>query len=375
MRGTLCSVMSLSLCFGIIPAYAGNTNSTSHTLGTSGDHPRVCGEHHNCSILCSALLGSSPRMRGTQHCPSVRRATVWIIPAYAGNTCATIGRMTKWWDHPRVCGEHLNAVAGGNADTGSSPRMRGTLGFSATNANDAGIIPAYAGNTLVYVSRESVVRDHPRVCGEHAPTGTQAQTPTGSSPRMRGTLLRPLLKSRVVGIIPAYAGNTSCKPLNQNTLPGSSPRMRGTLSSSSLRPRSTGIIPAYAGNTQLIVLGKWNRRDHPRVCGEHFVVVRRGIQIKGSSPRMRGTRSGWRRRFVRLGIIPAYAGNTCLPPDEWPHARDHPRVCGEHYSMKKKEQVLSGSSPRMRGTPLRTYPRTHEPGIIPAYAGNTPCSR
>ena len=33
---------------------------------------------------------------------------------------------------------------------------------------NAGIIPAYAGNTYARPKRATGTRDHPRVCGEHA---------------------------------------------------------------------------------------------------------------------------------------------------------------------------------------------------------------
>ena len=71
---------------GIIPAYAGNTNSVSHTLGTSGDHPRVCGEHIAFVPAITVVVGSSPRMRGTLHDWPIQVVVEGIIPAYAGNT-------------------------------------------------------------------------------------------------------------------------------------------------------------------------------------------------------------------------------------------------------------------------------------------------
>ena len=50
---------------------------------------------------------------------------------------------------------------------GSSPRMRGTP-FRITEINwQIGIIPAYAGNTLIFTRASIRRRDHPRVCGEH----------------------------------------------------------------------------------------------------------------------------------------------------------------------------------------------------------------
>ena len=86
--------------------------------------------------------------------------------------------------------------------------------------------------------------------------------------------------------------------------------MRGTLAVCNFESRATGIIPAYAGNTQRNRGKRLDRWDHPRVCGEHFTVTIPEAFNSGSSPRMRGTHRllGIMYSFIR--IIPAYAGNT-----------------------------------------------------------------
>ena len=147
--------------------------------------------------------------------------------------------------------------------------------------------------------------------------------------------------------------------------------MRGTLARvGHLRPQS-GIIPAYAGNTSCRKCGCVPRWDHPRICGEHQFSNVHGRQQRGSSPHMRGTHSRWKTAAVPLGIIPAYAGNTCRYIRHWFSARDHPRICGEHIASNKLYNRPSGSSPHMRGTPGARYAVWHYAGIIPAYAGNT----
>ena len=177
--------------------------------------------------------------------------------------------------------------------------MRGTRRAHIVIVGLLGIIPAYAGNTWLDCERWSANWDHPRVCGEHA------------------TNLRP-----------------------NGRYQGSSPRMRGTLDGVSGDRRVQGIIPAYAGNTSVQERRPVEGGDHPRVCGEHIypLSVRNGWQ--GSSPRMRGTPRLPRPVERGTGIIPAPFGST-------------------------------GSSPRMRGTLLLANIRPLEYGIIPAYAGNT----
>ena len=188
--------------------------------------------------------------------------------------------------------------------------MRGTHMFGIGGVGGKGIIPAYAGNTLLLILKIWATRDHPRVCGEHWLGSDRWVFVLGSSPRMRGT--------HVDGV--------------------------GLL-------RHLGIIPAYAGNTRIQFSERSHRWDHPRVCGEHIAWHMPRYGYMGSSPRMRGTRKHCQHRFQRNRIIPAYAGNTKPAEDRPTYLRDHPRVCGEHYAVEKDVRGSAGSSPRMRGTP------------------------
>ena len=86
--------------------------------------------------------------------------------------------------------------------------MRGTLESRRCMDDLPGIIPAYAGNTLNVIRMCLIMWDHPRVCGEHIPVNTARHVKQGSSPRMRGTHADRKPEVYVEGIIPAYAGNT-----------------------------------------------------------------------------------------------------------------------------------------------------------------------
>ena len=289
MRGTPSWPVSSPSRRGIIPAYAGNTRFHASLFTPSGDHPRVCGEHPCCALTMRPKSGSSPRMRGTPTAATPPRRSSGIIPAYAGNTRQQPRRCRQNRDHPRVCGEHPNGKVVALTTSGSSPRMRGTLVVPLQHVPRAGIIPAYAGNTRLTVSLLTVSWDHPRVCGEHFLGICKTARIMGSSPRMRGTLGRAF---RPVGV--------------------------------------SGIIPAYAGNTQWDSGSFGELRDHPRVCGEHQVLSSRQFQQRGSSPRMRGTPALMLDADGLAGIIPAYAGNTTVFDRRHQRRRDHPRVCGEH---------------------------------------------
>ena len=73
---------------------------------------------------------------------------------------------------------------------------------------------------------------------------------------------------------------------------------------------AAGIIPADAGSTgdshTVFVL----RKDHPRGCGEHYILALLLILPLGSSPRMRGALSILLSGGHLTRIIPADAGST-----------------------------------------------------------------
>ena len=127
--------------------------------------------------------------------------------------------------------------------------------------------------------------------------------------------------------------------------------MRGTRIRAERIKDILGIIPAYAGNTPRVRRNVENTGDHPRVCGEHEC----------------GDESVW----GNVGIIPAYAGNTVFYVPGMICLGDHPRVCGEHGCADRRSVYFQGSSPRMRGTLRDVLDDGVFYGIIPAYAGNT----
>ena len=71
------------------------------------------------------------------HCPATikmgnrrayRTSSGRFIPACAGNTVAAARKLRRPPVHPRVCGEHEALKDFSAAETGSSPRVRGTPG-------------------------------------------------------------------------------------------------------------------------------------------------------------------------------------------------------------------------------------------------------
>ena len=173
---------------------------------------------------------------------------------------------------------------------------------------------------------------------------------TGSSPRVRGTLAAQGGVAAVGGIIPACAG-TPCYRRRGSDRNGIIPACAGTPCYRRRGSDRNGIIPACAGNTGRRCGCHEHVRDHPRVCGEHKLSLRKPYGAPGSSPRVRGTRSFDDPVHRQRGIIPACAGNTGSSLVRWVRS--------------------SGSSPRVRGTLPRPVHRADHEGIIPACAGNT----
>ena len=147
-------------------------------------------------------------MRGARPCFLLALWSAGIIPAYAGSTWSAVEKYTPGWDHPRVCGEHQGIVQSPHAFQGSSPRMRGALEVDTKLLVGVGIIPAYAGSTRLRVFARIRCDHHPRVCGEHSNAMALPSIPLGSSPRMRGARTQTHASGMRTGIIPAYAGST-----------------------------------------------------------------------------------------------------------------------------------------------------------------------
>ena len=133
---------------GIIPAGAGLTTDGVARADKARDHPRGCGAHVPLPAAATSALGSSPRVRGSPIPFSCDIDCHGIIPAGAGLTMRCGLTQSISWDHPRGCGAHLLLLTSCRPPQGSSPRVRGSLGFCSTVNNGLGIIPAGAGLTL-----------------------------------------------------------------------------------------------------------------------------------------------------------------------------------------------------------------------------------
>ncbi len=208
--------------------------------------------------------------------------------------------------------------------------MRGKGRRELRTRNRRRIIPAHAGKSKFAIDPQAENRDHPRSCGEKAILASRAQAQAGSSPLMRGK---------------DYSDFVSKVHLR--------------------------IIPAHAGKRWELKYLFWEKRDHPRSCGEKEDLFELQAWGKGSSPLMRGKANRGAEVSFFGRIIPAHAGKSAQRSLNWPLIRDHPRSCGEKNLRMRRSNRVPGSSPLMRGKDHYGGPERLARRIIPAHAGKS----
>ena len=72
------------------------------------------------------------------------------------------------------------------------------------------------------------------------------------------------------------------------------------------------------------------------------------FRVLGSPPRVREPRNPAKVSVTKSGITPACAGTTSSKPSRTVVYRDHPRVCGNHFILPNKFDGVAGSPPRVR---------------------------
>ena len=180
----------------------------------------------------------------------------------------------------------------------------------------------------MYGCRLALLEVYPRVCGGTCRSGTPASPARGLSPRVRG--------------------NREAGPRGHD------------------RP---GSIPACAGEPPSSSANSSLREVYPRVCGGTLIPAIVRADLDGLSPRVRGNLTGGTFRLLRVGSIPACAGEPGDCHDRQRMAGVYPRVCGGTRQAGGLLDQVQGLSPRVRGN---RDCRRHKPirlGSIPACAG------
>ena len=127
MRGKEKRIISFTFDLRITPAYAGKRPVVAAVLNRVRDHPRLCGEKFVKSFKHVRTPGSPPPMRGKAICRRMMKNAGRITPAYAGKSQLIVVFQNLLWDHPRLCGEKLEAYMAQQKASGSPPPMRGKV--------------------------------------------------------------------------------------------------------------------------------------------------------------------------------------------------------------------------------------------------------
>ena len=272
-------------------------------------------------------------------------------------------------------------MGGGNARrfsmsthrAGLSPRGRGKHQRVAAGERALRSIPAWAGETIGHRKTPAASKVYPRVGGGNAAVKSSPQIAHGLSPRGRGKrswrdMCAPLPRS-----IPAWAGETSAAVAYEYLPPvyprvgggnrdagvrlqpglGLSPRGRGKRLPFLHRGIRLGSIPAWAGETPSNSICGIFTPVYPRVGGGNTCSQAGQGRGRGLSPRGRGKRVGGGPPRPPTRSIPAWAGETNRHPQRARGGEVYPRVGGGNPYHGGRAQPPGGLSPRGRGKPTR----------------------
>ena len=167
VRELLAPFLSFTSPRRITPACAGITSFTRESIDGVEDHPRVCGNYIDSFYSCAFKPGSPPRVRELLFRRLHSSARYRITPACAGITTAEAKDEKKGQDHPRVCGNYVNAWDLVRLHKGSPPRVRELQTKVAPTKTYERITPACAGITGHGSHGQTEHQDHPRVCGNY----------------------------------------------------------------------------------------------------------------------------------------------------------------------------------------------------------------
>ena len=132
---------------------------------------------------------------------------------------------------------------------------------------------------------------------------------------------------------------------------------------------SRGSIPARAGEPRNAAVTCPFNRVYPRACGGAASVVMERDPHQGLSPRVRGSHDPIFAHDLRVGSIPARAGEPSFSRSKSSFIRVYPRACGGASKPRAMFSPVSGLSPRVRGSLSSGADRYGALGSIPARAG------
>ena len=227
-RGTRCRGRHRCLHGRFIPACAGNAGHHSASGSAAAVHPRMRGERSVLQEAPPAGDGSSPHARGTHRCPADGGQGFRFIPACAGNARAWPAFITRRPVHPRMRGERVGRACPPYRRYGSSPHARGTLSILSAHRRNGRFIPACAGNAIDVEACQMELEVHPRMRGERVCLLEGGQVLGRFIPACAGNASEAQPRRRRLTVHPRMRGER--QPPVQLVVgdDGSSPHARGT---------------------------------------------------------------------------------------------------------------------------------------------------
>ena len=327
-RGNLADVARPLGGQGPIPAHAGQPYAARRGCDLPRAYPRSLGATSAWTTREVAGQGLSPLTRGNRRDVGDQPVEEGPIPAHAGQPRRDPVRRHRARAYPRSRGATATFQALGGPDWGLSPLTRGNLRGRLGRCCVWGPIPAHAGQPCEHLADAVLGRAYPRSRGATEVLTKMPQSVEGLSPLTRGNQGRARRLQWRGGPIPAHAGQPG-KPAPGAHPPRAYPRSRGA---------TCPVVCFHSRNEGLSPLTRGNRGLHPLGC--------RGV-----------------------GPIPAHAGQPAVAGRDDPHRRAYPRSRGATAGLGPRRPGRRGLSPLTRGNRDLSSPRRVRLGPIPAHAG------
>ena len=210
-RGKPTKAVAIPEAVRSIPAWAGETLHAGGKDRSSRVYPRVGGGNRKAKASAGGIAGLSPRGRGKRAQNSRRTWRPRSIPAWAGETYSSSTACRDKSVYPRVGGGNRYADCVVSPVSGLSPRGRGKPTNASVGGKGIRSIPAWAGETRRMQTPSGIGTVYPRVGGGNDWACIQSRHRRGLSPRGRGKRELDIVMAAYRRSIPAWAGETAAK--------------------------------------------------------------------------------------------------------------------------------------------------------------------
>gem|GEM_PF-4670122 len=172
----------------------------------------------------------------------------------------------------------------------------------------------------------------------------------GSTPLARGTLFPSQPAAKIIAVQPRLRGELASRVSCTTSVFGSTPLARGTLPRCTECCNTCRFNPACAGNSpdrnskERIIL-----RFNPACAGNSQIVIVDDIDVRGSTPLARGTRTPIPRASISVRFNPACAGNSAVTETDRPLGPVQPRLRGELATTASSPFFIKRFNPACAG--------------------------